>query len=262
MKKQSVGNIQLAYIEEGQGETIVLLHGFCGSKDYWKELIPLLSKNFKVLAIDLRGHGDSEAGEASFEIEDLAKDVNDFLEQKSINSIHLIGHSMGGYVALAFAELFPSKLASYSLFHSTAYPDSDEAKHGRNKAIETIEKEGMVSFIDGLIPKLFSDEFLERHPNVVENIKKIGYETSPAGAIYALKAMRNRPDRHSVLKNSHTPVLLIAGRNDKVISVERTLSVTASHVTTTILEHSGHMGMLEEPNQAAEIIHRFIHDLS
>ncbi|MDM5222231.1 alpha/beta hydrolase [Peribacillus sp. NJ11] len=248
-------NSKLSYIDTGKGnKTLLFIHGFCGSHEYWSDIIAELKDEYRVVAVDLRGHGASEEIGKSFSIEDMAADIASFLEDLKIGQVYMFGHSLGGYVTLAFAERFPGKLSGFSLIHSTAFPDDEAGKEGRLKSVEKIEMDGIPAFIDGLVPKLFahSDD-----PNI-EHTKEIGYKTSESGAIGSLHAMRNRTDRNHVLKDTKLPVLLVAGEQDKVIPAEKTFSVKGSHINEVILEGSGHMGMLEAPNRLIEEIIRYV----
>lgn len=248
-------NSKLSYIDTGKGnKTLLFIHGFCGSHEYWSDIIAELKDEYRVVAVDLRGHGASEEIGKTFSIEDMAADIASFLEDLKIGQVYMFGHSLGGYVTLAFAERFPGKLSGFSLIHSTAFPDDEAGKEGRLKSVEKIEMDGIPAFIDGLVPKLFahSDD-----PNI-EHTKEIGYKTSESGAIGSLHAMRNRTDRNHVLKDTKLPVLLVAGEQDKVIPAEKTFSVKGSHINEVILEGSGHMGMLEAPNRLIEEIIRYV----
>ncbi|MFE4707492.1 alpha/beta fold hydrolase [Peribacillus simplex] len=246
---------KLSYIDTGKGnETLLFIHGFCGSHEYWSDIIAELKDEYRIIAVDLRGHGASEEIGGSFSIEDMAADIASFLEELEIGQVYMFGHSLGGYITLAFAERFPGKLSGFSLVHSTAFPDDETGKEGRLKAVEKIESEGIPAFIDGLIPKLFANS---DDPNI-DHIKEIGYKTSEIGAIGSLHAMRNRIDRNHVLKDTKLPVLLVAGEQDKVIPVDKTFSVKGSHIKEVILKGSGHMGMLEAPSRLIEEIIRFV----
>lgn len=246
---------ELSYAEYGTGTPIVLIHGFCGSREYWKDVVPLLKDDYRIIAVDLRGHGETSAETNEFEIEDMADDVYKLLKRLKVEGVYLFGHSLGGYITLSFVEQFPEMLKGFSLIHSTAFPDSEEAKTGRLKSVESIESQGMNTFIDGLIPKLFADD---GDPDI-ETAKEIGYRTSIDGAIGSLKAMRKRGDRNRVLENANVPVLLIAGGKDKVIAPEKTFSVKGNHhIKEVLLPDSGHMGMLEDPRRVADEIKDFV----
>lgn len=251
------GSSKFSYIDSGEGkDTLLFIHGFCGSREYWQKVLPKLKEKYRVIAVDLRGHGASDSNETSFSIEDLAGDIALFLEEQNINQVYLFGHSLGGYIALSFAEKFPDKLNGFSLIHSTAFPDDQAGKEGRMDSVEKIETAGMPAFIDGLIPKLFADS---DDPHI-ELVKTIGYQTRETGAIGSLHAMRNREDKNYVLRETVLPVLLVAGDKDKVVPPEKTFSVKGKHIKEVILEGCGHMGMLEAPDQLAIEIGRFVEE--
>ncbi|MGE7121416.1 alpha/beta fold hydrolase [Peribacillus sp. NPDC046944] len=252
------GSSNLSYIDRGEGkDTLLFIHGFCGSHEYWQKLIPNLQKKYRVIAVDLRGHGASESNVTSFSIEDMAEDIALFLEDQDIEQVYLFGHSLGGYITLAFAEKFPEKLNGFSLIHSTAFPDDEGGKEGRMKAVEKIEADGMPPFIDGLIPKLFADS----NDPQIEQVKRIGYQTRETAAIGSLHAMRNRKDKNYVLQDTKLPVLLVAGEKDKVIAPEKTFSIKGKNIKEVVLERCGHMGMLEDPERLASEIEHFIEEV-
>ncbi|MBM7584301.1 pimeloyl-ACP methyl ester carboxylesterase [Bacillus pakistanensis] len=256
MKTQRVGDHELAYEDKGEGNTIILLHGFCGSSKYWDKIVPLLDTH-RVITIDLRGHGESAVIEAGFSIEDLAKDINYFLDQKQLDQVYLLGHSFGGYVTLAFAELFPEKLKGFGLIHSTPYADTFEAKENRTKAIDAINGHGLPLYIDDLVQNLFSPYQTEELKEEIQFAREIGYNTNPVGAKESLKAMRNRVERLQVVLNSNVPVLLVAGKHDQIIPNNRTFTDNGPMMTEVLLENSGHMGMMEEPEVLAMEIKNF-----
>jgi pimeloyl-ACP methyl ester carboxylesterase len=248
-KTLALKNGTMAYRDEGDGKPIVLLHGFCGSHQYWDHVIPELSKDYRVIAPDLPGHGNSTVTNEQQSIEAMADTIKELLDRLALEDVAMFGHSLGGYITLAFAEKYSSRLNRFSLVHSTAFPDSEEAKKGRAAAIEKVTLEGIPSLIDGLVPKLFSPDNLKKHADDVEATKEIGYATSPEGAIGALKAMKGRPDRNHVLENTSLPVLLLAGDKDQVIPYEKTFSVAKGNIQHSLLKDTGHMSMYEAPEQ-------------
>ncbi|MDF2667967.1 MAG: alpha/beta hydrolase [Paenibacillus sp.] len=250
--------IQLAYEDSGAGRPLLLVHGFCGSSAYWKDTTKLLQASYRVIAPDLRGHGRSEAPDVRYTVEMMADDLAALVERLELNKPVLLGHSLGGYVALAFAEKYPELLAGYGLIHSTARPDDEQGKANRNKAIETIKEKGIESFIDGLIPKLFAPDHLETMQEHVQASIDIGYITKPEGAIHTAEAMRDRPDRNKVLRDASLPVLLVAGGKDQIIPAEKTFSVQAAHITQARIDQAGHMSMMEAPDVLANIITQFV----
>ncbi|WP_127588815.1 alpha/beta fold hydrolase [Paenibacillus koleovorans] len=255
--------VQLAYEEKGMGRPVVLLHGFCGSTRYWDRVVPLLSDSFRVITVDLRGHGRSEVPDSPYTIEAMADDVAGLLTSLQLDQPPvLLGHSLGGYVTLAVAENVAASLGAYGLIHSTAYPDAEQAKANRDKTIAAIRDQGMVPFIDGLIPKLFAPAHVESMGDHVQAAKVIGYATAPQGAMHTAAAMRDRPDRNHVLLQENLPVLLVAGEQDQLIPVGKTFSVQGVHLTPVRIPEAGHMSMYEAPEALADAIKTFVEQLA
>lgn len=258
-KKLGIGDIMLSYIDSGKGdETIILLHGFCGSSDYWSKIIPQLIDTYRVIAVDLRGHGKSSEPEKCFSIEDMADDIFHLVTALNINKAYLFGHSLGGYISLVFAKKYEDKLKGFSLVHSTAFSDSEEAKLGREVGISKINTEGLEAFVQGLIPKLFAVENIERRKADIDKVIDIGKQTSKNGAIGALSAMKKRAERNDVLQSTNVPVLLIAGKGDQVIGLEKVFSVNRESIKQVVIENAGHMSMYENYNQLVKEIKAWI----
>ncbi|SFF29511.1 Pimeloyl-ACP methyl ester carboxylesterase [Paenibacillus catalpae] len=253
----------IAYYDSGADTTpvVVLLHGYCGSSAYWEQVVEPLSAKARILALDLRGHGLSSGETGPDEtnaMELYADDLAAMLDQLKINKACVLGHSLGGYITLAFAQRYGEKLSAFGLVHSTPLPDSDAAKENRDNAVAAIRKDGVAAFVEGLVPKLYSPDNKSAMPDQVERSIDIGKGTSAAGAIGAAKGMKIRPDRSEVLKNANLPVLLLAGEQDQIIPVERTFVIEGPNVSREKLADAGHMGMVERPEPFAEAVLRFI----
>lgn len=251
-----LANASIAYVDKGKGKTIVLLHGFCGSSKYWEEVIPALAEQYRVIAPDLPGHGESSTIREHFSITDMADIMKELLDVLKIDKATMFGHSLGGYITLAFAQKYPDMLDGFSLVHSTAFPDSDEAKQGRSANIEKIKKDGIKPFIEGLVPKLFSPAHLEK--DYVKTAIEIGYLTPPEGAMGTLAAMRDRPDTNSVIENSTLPVLLIAGENDQIIPPEKTFSVSKTNIKHALVKDAGHMSLVENVPELISVMKKYL----
>jgi len=256
-------NVSGNYTVEGAGEPLMLVHGFCGEGSVWDELKKYFPKNFKLIIPDLPGYGNSEIQNSTSEIisiEFYAEYLNAVVETEKIERFTLVGHSMGGYAALAFAEMFPKKLKKICLFHSHPYEDAPEKKESRRKSIQFIEKYGTKLFTDELYNTLFAHAFYESHPEVVKSIKEKATHYPPETLIGSTHAMINRRDRSAVMKNISVPVLLIIGRQDKAIDYDKSLAMCSLAPVTEvhILQQAGHMGMLEAPEQTAQIISKFV----
>ncbi|SDN44462.1 Pimeloyl-ACP methyl ester carboxylesterase [Psychrobacillus sp. OK028] len=251
-------NSNIAYKDEGQGEVLLLIHGFCGSSEYWNQVIPHLSENYRVIAIDLPGHGASEGNDKLQEIEQYALVIKDFIEELKIEKVTMFGHSLGGYITLAFAESYSDYLNGFSLIHSTGFPDSKEAKEGRTASAKKIDEEGITPFIDSLVPKLFAPANVETQKQSLEEVKKIGYEVHPQGAKNALQAMKDRKDRTKILENTELPVLLIAGENDQLIPADKTFTASGENIKQVMINGVGHMSMYEASEELCNAILSYI----
>ena len=250
--------IKLAYKEEGKGKLVVLLHGFCGSKDYWKEVMPYLTSTCRVIAVDVRGHGETETTKVGFSIHDMAEDLYRFFLEHDLKDAYIFGHSMGGYITLDFVDHHPDLVKGYGLIHSTALPDSPEAKKNRVAGISKVEEQGVSYFIHDLIPKLLAKETRHNEQEMLKTLLDIGIETRPSGIIGALMAMKKREDKTKVLQKTNIPALLVAGAKDEVVSIEKVFTVMGDHITQTIIDQAGHMGIFETPKQVADAILTFV----
>lgn len=258
MPKINFNNRKVNYLIEGRGQVLVLLHGFCEDSSMWDDFIATFSQN-KIIRIDLPGFGQSESMEKpTVEVmAEIVKEVLDFLEIKKCT---LVGHSMGGYVALAFAKKYESNLDGLGLFHSHPYADSLDKKSNRFKSIEFIRKNGHIHFIKQLIPKLFPVSFLSSNRFLINKMVHRASSFSSEGIIGGLEMMMNRPGQSEVLRKINCPVLFIVGREDEVIPMENSMNQTAlpalAHIH--ILDNVGHMGIFEATKQTQKIIKEFL----
>lgn len=214
-----------------------------------------MSGRYRIIAPDLRGHGASDAPLGPYSMDRMADDVLSLLDHLEIPQCYLLGHSMGGYIALSFAQRHPSRLKGFGLIHSTGYPDSEEAREKRLKSVSAIQSEGITAFVDGLIPGLFAPG---AEAQLLQRAREIGYRTPPQGAAGAALAMRERPDRRDVISATALPVLLIAGTDDGVVPPERTFTSDNANVTKATIAGAGHMSMFEAPERLSEIIKDFV----
>ncbi|WP_046216088.1 alpha/beta fold hydrolase [Paenibacillus wulumuqiensis] len=248
----------LYFTDTGTGEPLVLLHGFMGSAAYWDEVVPELSKRYRCIVPDLRGHGRSPAPEGSYRIEQMAEDVIRLLDHLELSQVTVLGHSMGGYIALVLAEQYSGYLKAWGLVHSTGYEDSPEAREKRLQTVSKINSEGVAAFVDGFIEGLFAPESVTSLPQAVQKAREIGYHTPPQGACGAAMAMRERPDRRSVIASSTLPVLLVAGERDAIVPAERLFTAEGEQITAIVIPGVGHMSMLEAPQELVSVIDRFL----
>ena len=250
-------NHQIAYDIKGSGVALVFVHGFGETRQMWRDYLPFF-ESYQTVNIDLPSAGDSDFMDVS--IARMAKIVNAVLLEERIDKCVFIGHSMGGYVALAFAKLYPEKLSGYCIFHSQPYADSVEKKEGRNKSIEFVKKYGSGPYFKGLLPKLFAGDFIKNNESILNELVEAGSKISKEGVIYQLQAMRNRPDTSLVLVNSKVPVCFIVGKQDIAVPTENSLNQTFLPKVSDIhiLQDVGHMGVFEAPKKTADILIDFI----
>lgn len=256
-------NDTLSYLELGEGHAVVLVHGFCEDHTIWSHYAQQLSANYHVIVPNLPGFGGSspELGEA-VSIEYYARRVHELLDVILQNEerVTFIGHSLGGYVALAFAELYPERVNGFSLFHSTAFPDNEEKKQSRDKVAQYINDKGVPAFTDNFVEPLFYAGNRIRLKNEIDQVKQQARLTSKEGAVAATMAMKERADRTRVLKESKVPVLFIAGKKDTSIPIEKSLEQFhfPGKALVYILDNVGHMGMIEAPEECLIIVKSFV----
>ena len=240
----------------GQGIPVILIHGFCETHEIWSGFAENLSEKFEVFVIDLPGFGESPIPKVPFSINDIGTIILDWIDQNKIVQPVVIGHSLGGYVTLALASQASEKINGIGLFHSTAYPDSDERKANRNKVIAFVKKNGKDLFIDTYVPGLFFDKGNPAIPLV----DKIARKTSTQTLLAYTAAMRDRPSSIEFLKSYAKPTLILAGENDSIIPVEaaRELARLAPNAALHTLKETGHMTMYESPEEAQAIVSDFI----
>lgn len=252
-------NSNIHFTVSGKGKTVVLLHGFTESLEIWNYFAEKLSEQFQVVCIDLPGHGKSDCISDVHTMDDMAEVVKAVLEGHNVETSVMIGHSMGGYVTLAFAEKYPGSLKGFGLFHSSAFPDTEEGRMKRSRAIEIIRKNHH-SYLTGFIPDLFTVENRETFSDEVENLIKTAKQMSKEAVIAAQEGMKVRPERLYVLKNATCPVLFIAGHKDSRIPFEKTAEQvslpTETHVL--LLREVAHMGYIEAKIETFHFISCFL----
>lgn len=253
-------DLALYYSVTGNGDPVILVHGFGEDGRIWDTFVSELRKNYRLIIPDLTGSGRSTGTVESITMEKLAVQLNLILEKEKIDHCAMIGHSMGGYITLAFAEKYPEKLNRFGLFHSTAFADNEEKVAARNKNIEFIKKHGSEKFLEQSVPNLFSQEFSDKNHQVIEEIISRYSNFSPTSLVSYTEAMRDRRDRIHVLKEFQKPVLFILGEFDTAVPLEQGLKQCSipefSYIY--ICAHSGHMGMLEEPEFCLKAILDFL----
>lgn len=249
----------ITYRDTGKGKTVVLLHGLAEDSEIWIRQEVFLQESFRLIIPDLPGSGKSQLQE-DVSMEGLADSVKAILDEEGIDETIMIGHSMGGYVTLAFAEKFPEVLTAIGLFHSTAYADSEEKKLTRVKNMAFIESQGTFEYLKQSTPLLFSDGFSKANSETVFELIEKYQSFDPLALVAYLEAMKQRPDRTVLLKEFIKPILFIIGQQDNVIPFADSMEIchmpSLSYIH--ILENAGHMGMIEDVQQSNSILQNFL----
>lgn len=250
--------IKVAFSDTGKGRVLVLLHGFLGSREIWTEFSKTLSKRFRVIAIDLPGHGKTPSIGYYHSMELLAQSVKAVLDHVGVRRYVIAGHSMGGYTSLAFAELFPENVCGICLFHSTSYADSEEKKKERDKVIRLVKKEHK-HYVAEVITSLFAAENIKAIPHEVEKVKRIAVNTSKQAIINSLEGMKERKSRDMILKFAEYPVLFIIGKKDTAIDYNTLYPQIGlcKYPSALMLDHVGHMGFYEAPKETIKELRKF-----
>ncbi len=251
----------LFYTDTGEGQPVVLLHGFAEDHTVWKYQFDELKDHCRLIIPDLPGSSRSEMLEKEHvSIEDYAHCIVAILQKESIGACILIGHSMGGYVALAFANIFPDMLIGLGLIHSTAFADSEEKKEMRRKAIAVIGDKGAFAFIKNTTPTLFTTAFKEQHSDSVSELVEGGkaFKKEVLQQYYA--AMASRPDGTNLLREIEVPVLFVIGETDGAAPLSDLLNQVHLPAISSIhiMPETGHMGFWEQPAIVSSYILDFV----
>ncbi len=250
------GNI--SFSDNGKGRVIVLLHGFLGSKEVWNKVESKLAKHFRVICIDLPGHGDSDCFGYVHQMDLMAKAVKAVMDYLKLKKYVIVGHSMGGYAALAFGELFADNLKGLCLFHSTSYADSAEKKKDRTRAIALVKADARI-YTKTTIENLFATKYLDKHQSEIAFATKIAQNTSRRGIVAALEGMKDRPNRDVILNFAEYPIMMCIGMHDNVLPADSLMEQSELIERKYIVkyENVGHMGFLESETKSVKHLKRF-----
>ncbi len=259
MKTINFKTHSISFKDEGRGKIIVLLHGFMESLQIWDDFTAVLSKSFRVVRVDLPGHGETPVIDKVHSMALMAEVVKTVLDALKIDKCVMIGHSMGGYVTLEFAKQFPELLAGFCLFHSHAGVDSEQAKENRRRTINIV-KINRSGFIQQFIPELFAKSNIKKFAGEIQNLQNQSANTSAEGIISAIRGMKERTGSLDLLINTNLPVLFIAGKDDARIPIQNIMAqaILPSHSEMLILGGVGHMGFVEAEKETLGMIEGFV----
>ena len=255
---------ELAYYDQGKGEqTILLIHGFGEDHAIWKNQIEFLSSHYRVIAPNLPGvhckplvlH-HSQAPNIRMYVEVL----HELMHHLHIEQYYIVGHSMGGYIGLSFADYYVNHVQGLLLFHSTTYEDNEAKKTSRMKVAEFIQEWGVSKYLETATPNLFGDAFKKTNSGVIQNVIESGLGISQEAMIQFVFAMRNRKAMTHLLQQHTIPVWMIAGDADLAVPIQDSLEQIKllPSSNSLVLNNVGHMGMFEATDQVNEFIHQCI----
>ena len=248
---------KLEYLRFGKGAPLILLHGFPLDNRIWIRVRPLLEDQFEVILPNLRGFGNSHAKKNGNSTFDMAQDIVELMDALKIKKGIIAGHSMGGYVTLAFADAYPERLLGLGLISTQSLADNSEKKASRYQTATQVEGLGMEVLAESMSDKLVTDQELRKITS------EIILSQNKSGSVEALKALAERPDLSLVLKDLQCPTAIIHGNADSLIPVERAEEMhnACSFSSLTILDRTGHMPMLERPTETAIALKRLTEGL-
>ncbi len=248
---------RLHYEERGQGEPVVLVHGFPFDHTIWQQQIEDLSRVARVLAVDLPGFGQSEPlGDTQPTMEDYANTLVLWAGQVGLDRFVLVGHSMGGYIALAMMRHFPEMISGLGLVCTRASADTPEARESRYKLIKELWDRGPQAVVDSMLKRLFAPQTLEEHPDVVARIQEVMMRQPVGGMVQALQAMAGRPDSTPLLPLIKAPTLVVSGEHDAIIPGQEVDLMTANipGAVHEVIRGAGHMPMVEQPDKLSAVL--------
>ena len=254
MRKAKINNLELAYAHRGNGTPLVLLHGYPLDHSIWNNVADLLEDQFDLILPDLRGFGGSSTVDTPYTMDDYASDVAGLLDHLGIQKTAIAGHSMGGYVALAFARIFPERVSGLGLVSSQLLADPPDRKEGRYKSAADVEKNGIAGVVDAMASKFTSDLQLQAET------REIMERQQPAAYIGALKAMAERMDSTSLVSSLKSPVVVIHGTADALIPIGRAREVKSAvpHAKLVELKEAGHVPMMEAASETSDAIKHLV----
>lgn len=253
-------NTKITYTDAGKGTVVVLLHGFLENSTMWNYLAPVLAKKNRVVCIDLLGHGQTDCLGYVHTMEDMADAVHHVLSELKIRKAVFVGHSMGGYAALAFAELYPEFMKGLVLLNSTSRADSDERIANRTRAIKAV-KQNYIAAVRMSIANLFSEENREKLIDQIEWVREEALQTPLQGIIAAQEGMKLRKDREVLLHFAPYPIMLILGKKDPVLNYEENIEQIEGTQVQLVTFNDGHMSHLENQAELEKVMVRYLKEI-
>ncbi len=258
-----VREIELAYEVSGTGSPVVLLHGFPFNRTLWREQVEALRERYMVITVDLRGHGETPASDAPATMEEMAKDVAALLDSLGLARVVLGGLSMGGYVALAFYQLFPERVRALLLADTRPQADTDEARLNREETAKRVLSAGMETIADAMLPKLLAPATHAEQPQIVRRVSDMILRTDPQGAASALRGMAVRRDQTELLRRIDCPALIIVGSLDAITppADAELMQRKIRNARLEVIAGASHVSNVERPAEFNRALEKFLDEL-
>jgi pimeloyl-ACP methyl ester carboxylesterase len=246
---------------EGSGDPIVLIHGFPLTREIWDSQAAQLAEQARVIRPDLRGMGRSSAPDGPYLMETLAGDIAAVLDALGIERAAIVGHSLGGYVAMAFCRMYTERVTRLALVCSRLAADSEQAARTREDLADRAERENSVEpVLESYVPRLFAQKTLEKNAHLADRARAIARQNSVHGVAAMLRGMAQRGEAYDIAEELRMPVLIVAGGGDRIVGAEEAERMRRAfpRAQLRVLESSGHLPMLEEPQALGDVLLRFL----
>jgi 3-oxoadipate enol-lactonase len=261
----NLDDFHMAYTDAGQGVPLLFIHGYPLSRQLWQPQVDGLADVARILAPDLRGHGDSSATPPPYSMELFADDLNAFLDAIGITQpVVICGLSMGGYVAFAFYRKYAQRMAGLILTATRAAADSLAARAARDQSAADARQKGVESIAEGMLPRLLSPRAFQEKPNLVTGLRKIMLSVSLEGVLGDLAGMKERPDSTPLLEGIRLPTLLLPGADDQIIPLQEAEAMRAAipGARLQVIPNTGHLPNLENPVAFNQAVREFLKEIS
>ncbi|GAB1450217.1 alpha/beta fold hydrolase [Draconibacterium sp.] len=259
-----VNGLNVSYIDEGRknAPVIVFVHGFPFNKWMWKKQIKAFKKDFRVIAYDIRGFGNSEKGNVHFSVQLFGFDLIGLMDALHIEKAVLCGLSMGGYIAFSVMENFQHRFSKLVLCDTKCAGDDVEAKEKRMQTIESIKQNGKSKYAEESLWKLFSQSSFVSNPEAIEQVREMILATPDEVLFQSLIALAERHDNCSLLSTTNLPVLIIVGEDDKLTppDIARQMDEKIPDSDLFIIENAGHLSPMEQPEEFNRLLKSFLRD--
>ena len=260
MPKAKVNGVEIAYTDAGQGDPVLFVHGFPFNKSMWEAQTASLSGQFRCIAVDLRGHGDSEDVSGTYFMDTLADDLNSLLDHLNIDNVNLVGFSMGGYVAFAFYRKYGQRVKALILADTRPQPDSPEAKQGRENTAQTVLNDGTDGVAQTLTGRMLAPANLEERPALAQTVKALMTSTPVNGWVGDLRGIAERPDSTDTQGQITCPTLILVGDQDAITPPADSTLMAESISGAKLVEISqaGHLTPIEQPEAFNNALNEFL----